>query len=176
MKRVIIFITIFIFTGCGGGFYYTFKTYPFSKNSFSQIKEYIAFKEMEIPDYLKQNHIAVMENDKVKFLSAKWTEPVEAMLKRESIYFFMKDDSLGVLEYPWQKDIKAKAVIKLIIEDFIYKNGKVILRGYYILKKGDKSYKKLFSYEEKSNGEPDDIVNKMQRLYLKLLKDMKEKI
>ncbi|GEM_PF-6992524 len=171
--RNILILAIFLLGGCGGSFYYTFKIEPINKNSLSLIKDYIALEEMEIPDYLKQNHIAIMEKNRVTFLSAKWSEPVEQLLKKETISFFMKEKSIGVIEYPWQGDIKAKDVIKITIEDFIYKNGNVVLEGYYFLKKNGKIYKKLFFYKEKCDKNAENIVKTMQKLYKKLLTDIK---
>ncbi len=173
MKNILILSIIFLLNGCGGSLYYTFKIEPINKNSLSLIKDYIALEEMEIPDYLKQNHIAIMQKNQVTFLSAKWSEPVEQLLKKETISFFMRDESIGVIEYPWQQDIKAKDIIKITIEDFIYKNGNVILEGYYFLKKNGKTYKKLFFYKEKCDKNAKNIVKTMQKLYKELLTDIK---
>ncbi len=175
MKKYLI-IAILIFSGCTGKLYFNFQIDPFSKNSFSQIKEYIAIEEMEIPNYLKQDHIAVMREGKITFLSQRWIEPLSLILKKDLISFFMKEKSLGVVEYPWQKEIKTKAVIKIVIEDFIYENKKVVLKGYYLLKKEDKTYKKLFSYQKKCTKNPDKIVKTMQKLYKKLLQDIRNNL
>ncbi len=176
MKKIIVHTLLIgiLLNGCGSQSYFAFNEEIPKNSKFTKIDKYVALLEIEVPDYLKQDRIAVMKNGKIIFLDQKWTEPIEGSLEKElTSYLINRLPSYGVLKYPWQRDIKAQAEISLHINDFIYKNGKVFLQGYYIIKKEDSSYKKIFSLQTESSRDPFEIVKNMKKLYKKLEEEIK---
>ncbi len=175
--KYLISLIVFIFIGCGSSSYFVFDTNNPKSSKFTKITKYVAINEIELPNYLKQDHLAVIKDHKVVFLKQKWAEPMDISLEKELISYLLNNLPLyGVLKYPWQKEIKAEVEISIHINDFIYKNGETVLEGYYLLKKGDSQYKKTFSFKEKNSNKPEDITKTMRNLYKKLEEEIRKRI
>ena len=172
-KYLILILLSLLLSSCSRESYFMFQTQNPKNLRFEKISHYVAVNEIEVPNYLKQDHLSIIKENKVSFLPDKWAESIDTALQKELVSYLLKTlPSYGVLEYPWQKSKKAEAEIKIHINDFIYKNGKIVLSGYYFIKKDNEEYKKVFNFSEISSPSPQQIVENMKKLYKRLEKEI----
>ena len=174
--RYFILFTMFLFWGCGGGYYYLFQTYDLKNTPLTKISKHIGLQEIEIPDYLKQDRLVFLENNHLTLTSYRWAQPVRTSLKKELISYLSNTlPSYAVEEYPWSNSQDTDILLTIKINEFIYQNGKITLNGYYIIKNKNGEYKKIFSFEKNSSKEPDDMVKNMRELYKELEEEIKKR-
>jgi uncharacterized lipoprotein YmbA len=139
----------------------------------------IGVKKVTLPEYLNSNKILVKEGNKVKELDANLIAYPDSLFTQKTIELLKKRlNNPNVFLYPWDVKKKKGFIVDIVIDDYLYSNGFVHLKGSYHIKKanGKVIAAKNFFLKKESLNTPESIIKTLNELFVKLIDEIAQKI
>jgi len=178
MRYIALFLMLFL-VGCSTkSVNYTLPN-TLENSSIKTTKVQIGVEKVEIPPYLMQDKVVVVNGNKVEQMDAKFAASLDSLLTKRAIKNLKKLlNNPNVFLYPWDVNAQKGYIVKIVIDDFIYSNNEVKLTGSYYIK--DSSNKVLisknFSLQSSSSIKADNIIYNLSKLFDKLTVEIAQKI
>ena len=180
MKRVLLLLVIFIFTGCSSKKYYTLGNNLDITQNITYTKP-IDIVTVNVPKYL-QDQVLVRQITpyQVELLKkAQWLTPMKKRLTNILINYLQKSlNNPNVHLYPWNANKKADKRVEVTIKRFIaYKDNVYLDADYKIYNYHSKnSINKLFSTKVPTSIKIDTMMESMEKAYFQLLEEIKSEL
>jgi uncharacterized lipoprotein YmbA len=177
MKKFLIIIAIF-FVGCST----KYERYILPKGIAKVVattNKQIGVKSVKIPSYLEDEKILIKKENKISAIDAKFaTTPSELFTQKliSSLKSALNDPN--VFLYPWDVDKKRGVIVEVVLDDFLYEDSQVKLKGSYYIKDANNKVlvAKNFAYFKPSKEDANSIVYNLSELFNNLTKEIAIKI
>ncbi len=178
MKYILIGIII-VLTSCSSKKSSYILTPLESQKKFN-INTQIGVKKIVLPDYLNSDKILIKEGNKIEELETNFASMADTIFTQNMISSLKNTlNDPNIFLYPWDIQEKKGFIIEINIDDYLYNNGFVYLRGSYFIKntKNNKNIiAKNFNFKRISNKNTDDIIKNLNKLFNSLIYEIALKI
>ncbi len=182
MKKFLIFITIIFLGGCSSKELYTLGDNIDNIRELKNSSEYIAVDIVKVPTYLINSpiykkdtpyHLKRIEN-------TNWINNIDKQLTHTLINYLHKSmNNNNIYTYPWSNIKRFDKRVSLKITKFIAYRDKVDLEATYQIYNNinKKTLNYFFNTKEKiKSNSTDEMIKSMNRAYLKLMRDISNKL
>ena len=178
MKRVLLITVALFFAGCSSKqSRYLLPQEPTASLTTTSVQ--IGVTKVKLPSYLNSDKILIKDGLKLEELNANFaTSPDKLFTNRAIVKFKKLLGDPNVFLYPWDVDSKKGYIVEIILDDFIYSRKLVRLSGSYFIKnaKGNSIASVNFSYENKADKNPEEILRSLGELFDKVVLEIAQKI
>jgi uncharacterized lipoprotein YmbA len=139
----------------------------------------VGLKEVEVPEYLNSDKIVYQKGVKLYKVDANFATTPSKLLTHNAIVTLKSAlDTPNVQLYPWDFKSTRGVIVTIKLDDFIYKDGLVVVRGSYYIKnvKGKLLSEKNFDLHESSSEDVESVVENLSKLFNKVVLKVAEKI
>jgi len=179
--KLLILISILLFTACSSKEYYTFGDIS-HVSAIDGCGQTIAIDKVKVPKYLKENTIVkqISPYRVIRLKNSNWLTPMQKRLTNVLIDYLQKSlNNPNIYLYPWEsrkKDTDKRVLVK--IQRFITYNNRVILEASYQINnlKDKKKTTKLFHTSIVTSNEVESMMKAMEEAYFRLSEEIKTDI
>jgi len=177
MKKFLIIILIF-FAGCSTKYERFILPNTITK-SIAFTNKQIGVKTIKVPSYLEDEKILIKNKNKISEINAKFASTPSELFTQKLITSLKSSlNDPNIFLYPWDVNKKKGVIVEVILDDFLYEDSQVKLKGSYYIKDANNNIltAKNFYYFKKSNGDANSIVYNLSELFDNLSKEIAIKI
>jgi len=176
--RVLIVLLALFFAGCSSkSATYLVPSAP-TKN-ISTISTQIGVKKVEVPDYLLSDKIVIKDGIKLSSLDANFASSIDSLLTENAIKSLKTSlADPNVFLYPWDVKSKKGVIVKIVIDDYLFYEGAVHLKGSYFISnaKGSLIASKNFNIEANAQKDANSIVYALGGVFDRLMQEIAQSI
>jgi len=139
----------------------------------------IGVKKVEVPDYLLGDKIMVKDGIKLTPLDANFASSIDGLLTDNAIKSLKTSlADPNVFLYPWDVKSKKGVIIKIVIDDYLFYEGAVHLKGSYFVSsaKGALLKSKNFVVEANAQKDANSIVMALGKVFDSLMQEIAQVI
>lgn len=176
--RIFLFIITFFIVGCSSRrVEYTLT--PSNIASISNTTQTIGVAKVEVPQYLNRDKITIQEGNILKEINANFAAIPTKLLTQNAILSLKRAlNNPNVFRYPWDFKAKSGLIVKIVLDEFSYRDGSVIVSGSYYIKNAQNVTlsEKNFSYTKVCSSNSNDIVVTLSELFYQVVLEVAQKI
>jgi len=177
-KRLLLSLMALILASCSSKqVTYIFPDAKVSAISHTNVQ--IGVQKVKIPSYLDSEKILIKDGIKIKELNANFATSPDKLLTQKAIDTLKKVlNNPNVFLYPWDIDRKKGYIVDIRVDNFLYSNGSINLKGSYYIKlsNGTTIASKNFNLSKVSSSNIDDIVVGLGELFDRVIEEIAKKI
>lgn len=139
----------------------------------------VGVEKVKVPSYLDSDKILIQDGIKLKELDANFATSPDKLLTQKAIDGLKKAlNNPNVFLYPWDVDKKRGYIVDIRVDNFLYSNGTINLKGSYYIKRasGYTITSKNFKLSKASSSNLYDIVTGLGELFDRVIEEIAQKI
>ena len=143
------------------------------------VNSQIGVVKVKVPSYLNSDKILVKDGLQVKEINANFASSPDKLFTQNAIITLKKAlNNPNVFLYPWDVKSKKGYIVEIVLDDFIYSNGKVLLSGSYFIKEanGRVLSSKNFAKSKVTSDNAQEIVKNLGELFNNIVLEIAQKI
>jgi uncharacterized lipoprotein YmbA len=176
--KLILIATFFLFLGCSNQTYLL--PQPHQRTFVGKVYEQIGVKQVKLPEYLMDNKFLIQKDGvEAKEVEVNFVESLDSILTKRTIEMLKSSlDNPKVFLYPWEVKRKRGYIVGIEIENYIYRDGKIVLEGSYEIKDtiAKMRYTTDFRLSKPSSKDKKELIKNLNELYSKVVLEIAEKI
>lgn len=178
MRVIYIFLSLFILAGCSSrSSEYLLPTADVG--IVGSAKYPVGLKEVEVPEYLNSDKILFQKGAKLYKVDANFATTPSKLLTLNAIVALKKSlNTPNVQLYPWDFKNSRGVIVTIKLDDFIFKDGFVHVRGSYYIKSatGKLLSEKNFDLQKHSSEDVGSVVGNLSKLFNQVVVEVAQKI
>ncbi len=178
MRVFYLIVLLFVFVGCSSkNVEYIIPT-PHVANA-GEFHSVLGVAEVKVPEYLNSDKILVEKGTKLYKIDAHFASIPSKMLTQNTIEALKRSlHTPNVFLYPWEFKATKGYILRIYLDEFIYKDGSAVISGSYFIKKmhGNVVDERNFRYAQVCGESSEEIVKTLSILFGRVLEDISRKI